>query len=153
MVKNLGKMNKILKNTQWHFQKNPWNLVNRLTDFITTPHTRARGSGGERSQALKELLAKKSCVACATCCWDKGNYCQLHLDTSNGMLGRGMASHIACYGGTKKNKRPQFDEKHVANRPAVISIRQMAYPTNIYLMSNVFFFLWGNRWKILKNHW
>ena len=64
--------------------------------------TRARGSSGKRSQPLKELLAKKSCVACATCCWDKGNYCQLHLDTSNGMLGRGMASHIACYGGTKK---------------------------------------------------
>ena len=69
--------------------------------------TRARGSSGKRSQPLKELLAKKYlvcvCVACATtCCWDKGNYCQLHLDTSNGMLGRGMASHIACYGGTKK---------------------------------------------------
>ena len=84
--------------------------------------TRARGSSGKRSQPLKELLAKKYlvCVACATtttCCWDKGNYCQLHLDTSNSMLGHAMASHSIGGMAVQKNKRPQFDEKHVANRP------------------------------------
>ena len=111
--------------------------------------TRARGSSGKRSQPLKELLAKKYlvCVACATtCCWDKGNYCQLHLDTSNSMLGHAMASHSIGGMAVQKNKRPQFDEKHVANRPTgsdYLFSPDGVPPTNKYL-SNVkydFFFL------------
>ena len=115
--------------------------------------TRARGSSGKRSQPLKELLAKKYlvcvCVACATtCCWDKGNYCQLHLDTSNSMLGHAMASHSIGGMAVQKNKRPQFDEKHVANRPTgsdYLFSPDGVPPTNIYLMSNMIFFSLRNR--------
>ena len=116
--------------------------------------TRARGSSGKRSQPLKELLAKKYlvCVACATtCCWDKGNYCQLHLDTSNSMLGHAMASHSIGGMAVQKNKRPQFDEKHVANRPTgsdYLFSPDGVPPTNIYLMSNMIFFFFEKSFRI-----
>ena len=92
------------------------------------------------------------CVACATtCCWDKGNYCQLHLDTSNSMLGHAMASHSIGGMAVQKNKRPQFDEKHVANRPTgsdYLFSPDGVPPTNIYLMSNMIFFFFEKSFRI-----
>ena len=55
------------------------------------------------------------------------------------MLGHGMASHSIGGMAVQKNKRPQFDEKHVANRPTgsdYLFSPDGVPPTNKYL-SNV----------------
>ena len=59
------------------------------------------------------------------------------------MLGHAMASHSIGGMAVQKNKRPQFDEKHVANRPTgsdYLFSPDGVPPTIKYLMSNMIFF-------------
>ena len=68
-----------------------------------------------------------------------------------------MASHSIGGMAVQKNKRPQFDEKHVANRPTgsdYLFSPDGVPPTNIYvtklvkLMSNMIFFFFEKSFRI-----
>ena len=117
--------------------------------------TRARGSSGKRSQPLKELLAKKYLV------------CVLLVPPppvvgTREIIANFISTHqMACWAvawrrtllamAAQKNKRPQFDEKHVANRPTgsdYLFSPDGVPPTNIYLMSNMIFFFFEKSFRI-----